>query len=62
MSTQVAVHKKYGAVRVLALVPTDRGGLARIATPWQGRGPGRTRKQPGPLWVRASSLGLSHWA
>jgi hypothetical protein len=57
----IAKHTKYGRVYVLRLTPSNRGGLALIATPWIGRGPRRKRLQPGPVWVRAKSVGLSFW-
>ena len=55
-------HKKYGWVKVLAVVASNRGGLARIATPWVGRGPGRVRSSAdGVFWVRASTVGCQLW-
>jgi hypothetical protein len=39
-------HEKYGRVRVIKRVPSDRGGLALIRT-----------KEYGLSWVRASAVG-----
>jgi len=41
-------HKKYGRVRVLAKIATDRGGLALVKT-----------RSHGTFWVRARSIGGS---
>lgn len=41
-------HKKYGRVRVLAKIATDRGGLALVKT-----------RSHGTFWVRARSVGRS---
>lgn len=41
-------HDKYGRVRVLAKIATDRGGLALVKT-----------SEFGSFWVRASSVGRS---
>lgn len=38
-------HKKFGKVRVLAVCPTDKGGLAQIDTP-----------EHGIFWVRAAEV------
>jgi hypothetical protein len=41
-------HKKYGKVKVLTRMATDRGGLARIETSTQGT-----------FWVRAAEVGCA---
>ena len=43
----MAKHSKYGWVKVLALSPSNRGGLALIAT-----------AEDGTFWVRAYRVGV----